>query len=572
MKKASNRRWLQKGTQPTMAGKRKPPKEVCEESRLITLPIELKRQICSLMQKPELIQFKNVCKEFHTLILQSYLIVCNKIYASAWRRRFANDEACKLAKLLDGDAHVTALNITGATAEGLQFIASILPRSVITNLSLSQITRNSGINMEQLEELLRHNITLRSLEISASNLCADIKSTGAMLASNSTLTELKIVCPKWQAKVAIGIANSLESCALTSVNLRDCTVSDAFANAILKLPTKGGSLTSLNLFRTNLSDKGAKCLSEVLRHNSILQHLNVGNSVVITKKGHVEIVSALEQNSTLTSLDLSGFRGDSGTRSIFHSLAKNSTLTVLNLRGSSISEDEMAIATYLESNYALRDLDLRETVVMRKERVEIALAKNTVLTSLKLSECRLSAIAKLLESNSTLRSICLDYSKSKSGIPALAASLTKNSTLESLFFLKPKDDLKDPNSEVFADFIAGNRSIKSLGIQQCIDRSEALCIAAALRKNTAITYLDISDNYKLSLDDRIEIMKSVLHKPHFQALVTKKFNTTKAELSKIHKIIPARFCMDLDFDSRQLLCIRRRMVGNVITKYNDFFL
>jgi len=103
----------------------------------------------------------------------------------------------------------------------------------------------------------------------------------------------------------------------------------------------------------------------------------------IGEKGGTAIATAIEKNSTLTQLDLSGNNiGDLGVDAIAKSIAKNSALTSLHLGYNLISDEGgKSIAYIIENNSTLTSLILWKNDISTDggEKIEISLEKNSVL-------------------------------------------------------------------------------------------------------------------------------------------------------------------------------------------------
>ena len=119
-----------------------------------------------------------------------------------------------------------------------------------------------------------------------------------------------------------------------------------------------------------------RALAAALEENSTLTSLDLSWNE-IGDKGATSMAAALEKNSTLTSLDLSENEiGHIGAASLAAALQKNSTLTSMSLRGNDIGDEGVAsLAAALEKNYALEVLDCNLPGTI-KEQVNQLLARN----------------------------------------------------------------------------------------------------------------------------------------------------------------------------------------------------
>ena len=187
-------------------------------------------------------------------------------------------------------------------------------------------------------------------------------------------------------------------------------------------------MLELNKFLTNLvvshskhfSDSEAFCVFKGLQHNTTLISLDLSNCDITAADPEIIKSLMLQENSSLTHLNLSGNIGfsDSGARCIFESLQYNSTLVYLNLGGTSITANDpdtaKSLTKMLQVNKSLTHLDLSCKVTVPANHIVSlifsALEHNTTLLHLVLrgreilkddAEC----IAQALKSNQSLLTI-----------------------------------------------------------------------------------------------------------------------------------------------------------------------
>jgi hypothetical protein len=103
------------------------------------------------------------------------------------------------------------------------------------------------------------------------------------------------------------------------------------------------TLTSLDVSGNFFGDNGAKELAYALTDNSTLTSLDMDLNW-IDDEGVKALARALAHNSTLTSLDIRRNKfGDDGAKVLAHALLNNSTLTSLGIRGNGISRSTLHI-------------------------------------------------------------------------------------------------------------------------------------------------------------------------------------------------------------------------------------
>jgi len=132
---------------------------------------------------------------------------------------------------------------------------------------------------------------------------------------------------------------------------------DALREALLTNTT----LTELRLVCTGIGDAGAAALGDALRTNATLSTLELGSGNNIRGAGAVALANALRTNTTLTTLALHGnCISDAGAAAVLKSLRSNTAITTLTLGGNDISvAGATALADALRTNTTLATLHLR---------------------------------------------------------------------------------------------------------------------------------------------------------------------------------------------------------------------
>ena len=126
----------------------------------------------------------------------------------------------------------------------------------------------------------------------------------------------------------------------------------------------GGSLTSLDLSQTQLGPAGSKIISEILRTDESITHLDIGHNRIggctNAAKALGSLLQNLSQNTVLTSLSVPGnCLGNDGLLYVARLLLCNSTLTAVDARRNKITDlGARHIAAALMSNHAVVSLNL----------------------------------------------------------------------------------------------------------------------------------------------------------------------------------------------------------------------
>ncbi|CAM9443467.1 unnamed protein product, partial [Chrysoparadoxa australica] len=218
---------------------------------------------------------------------------------------------------LDLGGNTNKLGPAGGVAIGKGLAASTLKSLLLFG---DQIGNEGGC---ALAASLRTNNALTALNLASDHDAINLGepagcALGEALAFNQTLQTLNINGNAMGCKACNAIAESLSiNSALTHLSMRSCSIGVA----------------------------GAKSIAHALRANRTLTFLDLGGDVNSTlnqveEEGGTAIFKALEENSTLTSLDMcKNYIGQGAASSIQAMLMVNRTLRMLNLRGCEIGED-----------------------------------------------------------------------------------------------------------------------------------------------------------------------------------------------------------------------------------------
>mmetsp|Transcript_31260 Transcript_31260/g.40085 ORF Transcript_31260/g.40085 Transcript_31260/m.40085 type:complete len:436 (+) Transcript_31260:106-1413(+) len=182
------------------------------------------------------------------------------------------------------------------------------------------------------------------------------------LIKNSTITHLDLSHNKITNHGARLLSKLLnEKSVIVSLNLSDNQIHAEGGRYLGRALRSNDSLMDLNLRLNRLTDDGGRMLLEGLRDNHSLSYLNLsGNSIA------AEAVTALtillrETQKTLVSLDLScNELQDHEVRMIKTALEQNETLTSLDLRMNDITED-LEELEQIEKIIRANELNIRES-------------------------------------------------------------------------------------------------------------------------------------------------------------------------------------------------------------------
>jgi len=248
------------------------------------------------------------------------------------------------------------------------------------------------------------------------------KAVAAALDGNTTIAELDLSYNNIDDEGVAALADALRrNRALLRLDLRGNDIGAAGCAALasaLADPAGSAALTDLNLNGNPIGDDGAVALADMLRVNTTLLDLDVGNCDVGVR-GVVAVLSAVnEDNTALESLGLENPRVPTVQEEhAWHAakmLGNNQTLRTLKCGKWRLGRDglETMVAYGLCANAALEVLDLRCNKIDEAggEHVARALRENTSLRCLNLEENRLgdvgaTSIATALPSSTSLREL-----------------------------------------------------------------------------------------------------------------------------------------------------------------------
>lgn len=221
-------------------------------------------------------------------------------------------------------------------------------------------------------------------------------------------------------------------------------------------------------------------------------------------------------------------------KSLSNILEANKNLTDLDLDGAIVGEEEMGVLIkVLKTNTTLSSLKMCDTNTKRQRgffhptcctALMEVLKGNSSLTKLDISDVHMGseqaeALAKILQDNTTLKSLKPGYSVGAEGGKALAGALRKNTTLTHLDM--HRREIGYEGGIAFGEALKNNSTLKNLDLSDnrsmiwiknshypytgdgCHDREKEKALAnafgkifgEALKSNTTLTALNLSDNY-----------------------------------------------------------------------------
>ena len=339
--------------------------------------------------------------------------------------------------------HMAHINIAG-----FKYLASYLKTFPLIGEVTLVPTKNVVVPNEFIVEMLHTNNSITKLSIQ-DNSCQFTNSLTIKCAHlNKPLTELHLssLSDKLLHIIITHLQYNTTLVKLTiSKTQSDMTVETARALTMMLEVNK--SLTHLVVSHSMyFSDNEAYCVFKGLQHNTTLISLDLSNCVITAADPEIIKSLMLQENGSLTHLNLSGniCFSNSGARCIFESLQYNSTLVYLNLGGTSITANDpdtaKSLTKMLQVNKSLTHLDLscKDTIPANRiiSLIFSALEHNTnvlhlVLRHREISKDDAKCIAQALKSNQSL--LTIDISDAYiSRIDIILAALKFNTKLKTL--------------------------------------------------------------------------------------------------------------------------------------------
>uniref|UniRef100_A0A6T8JVB3 Uncharacterized protein n=2 Tax=Hemiselmis andersenii TaxID=464988 RepID=A0A6T8JVB3_HEMAN len=280
-----------------------------------------------------------------------------------------------------------------------------------------------------------------------------------------------------------------------------------------------------------ISQESGEKIGKELSSNSSVRSLNVSGNE-LRAKGSLAILEGLKTNATLQSLELSAncIEGDAafGQRAA-EVLAANTTLEELNFMCNTMyAEGLKGVGEGLKTNTTLRTLNLNGVGLSTEEDAEViaGMLSHASLTSLDIGdghfeEHEIATICNALASNGSLEALNLGGGGGNSIGPAAARALLKslesNSTLHTLdlnlCYVDP-DALGD-----IAEILGKNLGLRFLNMGEASVTNEgAVAIGEALKTNSTLLHLDLSDNFRMDDVAGIQAIMDALGTPNNTAL------------------------------------------------------
>ena len=352
------------------------------------------------------------------------------------------------------------------------------------SMSYNKIS-NSGILC--IGQALQLNKILQIFDISYNNISDDGMITFSnYLKVNNTLQELRI---SWNDGSCLVV-----NCMDMSCNIREMNCGDNGAVIISAFLYSNNKVQKLDVSCNHIANKGTVAISDFLKNNiNTLQVLNVSHNE-ISNQGIVNIIKALQINTTLQILDISHNNLSDYAALLFSDYLKGkNTIQELNMSHNKVSNNGiLSIAKALQANNSLQMFDISHNKLSCSGVVDFSecLKDNRTLQKLRMSWINGNDL--LLDSTEQFYSMC-KMSFSNTEVILISAFLYHNTNLQQLDLSDNR--ICDDGAVAISECLKNNGTLQELNISHNkVSDNGIVNIGEALQRNTSLQILDISHN------------------------------------------------------------------------------
>jgi NLR family CARD domain-containing protein 3 len=339
------------------------------------------------------------------------------------------------------------------------------------------------------------------------------KSAPSSAVSRPDLCEEEMDLANDNDEQALQVAKKLKSDAsLPILDLRSSDIDDNIVILHAKALGTYKSLSQLLLTSTKVSDVGITALAKALEHSPTLAeiHFSLGMDR-IGVAGWASFSAALALNTSVETLIIQESLSDDESVKIFEALKSNTALTKLDLKNNNVGQKGAAmLAEALQCNISLASLDLSRNDIRDEAYAPLLCVLkecNTYLNHIEIdsdwpASAMIKAIREVVWANQAGTrllhahgEINLAGKQYYGDLEVLSEDLATNTTV-TILNLESKI-IYDEGMVRFAEALGKkNRTLVEIGLgRSTIFESGASALAAALRENTTLQGLDLSNNY-----------------------------------------------------------------------------
>jgi len=395
--------------------------------------------------------------------------------------------------------------------------------------------------VDDLADVIRNNTALEELYLGNNDLQSSAVVVLQALKGISTLKKLSLYGNNMSRKVADDLSDviknniCLEEIDLGSNNLQSSAV------VILQALKGISTLKSLYLYSNNMSGKVVGDLSDVIKNNIYLEEINLGNnnlqsSVVVilqvmkgisnlkklflqdnnmSEKVVDDLADIIRNNTGLEELYLGNNDLQSSAVVVFQALRGISTLKKLNLYGNNMSGKVVNdLADVFKSNTRLELVSLgrnnlqSSAVVILQAMKGISNLKELFLQDNNMSEKVVDDLADVIRNNTGLEELYLCNNDLQSSTVVVFQALKGISTLKKLNLYGNNMSGKVVND--LADVLKNNTCLEVLGLGNNNLLSSVLVILQALKRKSNLKALYLGSNFisRIVIDDLAEVIRN----------------------------------------------------------------
>ena len=355
--------------------------------------------------------------------------------------------------------HCCVESLTLCGDEGMQTCVKEVTDSLQVNTTLQSLMlcKFGRIGLESIKDVLDNNTTLKELHLSwmskgSKIIHRKLPQNKVRLDSNShEVVDINI------------LYDGDHQCSSEVITMSNKDINDDAVH-LISFGLLNNTITFLDLSRNNITNDGARAISDCFRSNCYL-HVLILSENSIFYEGAKRISELIQVNKSIWKLDIShNSIQDNGAIEISKSLKANNTLQELNLSDNQItSKGAKKIAEAIRVNIGLQKLDVSQNAIHDDGAMYISAS---------------------LKENSTLLELSLSKNEiNTKGGKIIAKAIQKNTSLEKLDL--SHNNISDNGVTVINDYLKGNNALKKLNLSNTDVSEESLkIIALAIHSGT----------------------------------------------------------------------------------------
>ena len=430
---------------------------------------------------------------------------------------FYNIKSSTVAKILQALSEISNLEVLKLSGiRMLNEVVEAIVCAIKSNFHLQELSlgnNNLGSSAVVILQALKRNSNLKKLNLSNNNLSGEVVNDLSSVIKNSLyLNELDLGNNKIQSS-AIVILQALQSCSnLVKLNLSCINLCGEVVEDLARVIMKNCLLEQLYLHGNELQPF-AGSVFQALKYITSLKVLSLIGSDISDKEAHF-LADVLQCNPYLSELQLFNSNVQQSTAVILRALTKISNLKVLTLDGTNISRGLCCtLVDVINQNtsisaFSLSNSDLQSSAkVILKALKRIKTLKKLNLACSNLPEIVANDLADVIKANTCLEELYLGYNNLRLSVAFILQALQETSCLKvlsldgSIMLGKVASDL--------ASVIRSNTQLTVLSLSANGFYSSAVVILQALKQISHLKVLNLDHNYFLGklAEDVADVIK-----------------------------------------------------------------